>query len=84
MFCYCYYVHYAMITRKNKLILIPTLLSLHNCHENKTTAQFSFQHYFHYTIVMRIKLLHNYHEKKTAIYFPSESSVVLKESYMVQ
>ena len=43
MFCYCYYVHYAMITTKNKLIFIPTLLSLHNCHENKTTTQLSWE-----------------------------------------
>ena len=37
LFYYCYYIHYAMITTRNKLIFIPTLLSLHICHEAKTT-----------------------------------------------
>ena len=40
LFCYCYYVHYAMITTRNKLIFIPTLPSLHNCHEKNTTVLF--------------------------------------------
>ena len=43
MFCYCYYVHYAMITTKIYFIFISTLLSLHNCHENKTTTQLSWE-----------------------------------------
>ena len=46
---YCFpiattYVHYTMITTKNELFFLPTLLSLHNCHENKAT---------YYTIIMR-------------------------------
>ena len=67
------------------LFFIPTLLSLHNYHQDKlcfaiaTTFTspwsrqkinlFSFQHYFLYTIVMRIKLLYNYHEKKNCSIF---------------
>ena len=86
--------------QKIKLFFIQTPLSLHNYHKDKicfaiaTTFTmpwsrqkfilFLFQHYFHYTIVMRIKLLHNYHERKPATYFPSGSSVVLKDPYMIQ
>ena len=67
------------------LFFIPTLLSLHNYHQDKlcfaTAATFtspwsrqkinlfSFQHYFLYTVVMRIKLLYNYHEKKNCSIF---------------
>ena len=43
MFCYCHHVYYTMITTKNKFIFIPTLLSLHNCYENKTTTQLSWE-----------------------------------------
>ena len=41
LFCYYYYVHYAMITTRNKLIFIPTVPSLHNCHEKNTAVLFS-------------------------------------------
>ena len=86
--------------QKIKLFFIQTPLSLHNYHKDKicfaiatsfTTPWsrqkfilFLFQHYFHYTIVMRIKLLHNYHEKKTAVFFPLGSSLVLKDPYIIQ
>ena len=33
LFCYCYYVHYTMITTRNKFIFIPTLPLSQNSHE---------------------------------------------------
>ena len=91
-FCCCYYAHYAMImARKTKLFFIPTLLSLHNYHEDKTL--FCCCYYFHYAMITtRNKLifiptlpsLHHCHEKNTAVLFPSRSSVFLKNSCMMR
>ena len=99
MFCCCYYAHYAMIMTKNQIVFYSNT-TLHNYHEDKILFcycyyvtmpwprqkinLFSFQHYFHYIIVMRIKLLHNNNENKTAVFFAPVSSVFLKDSYIIQ
>ena len=51
---YCYYVHYAMILKKKILFLLLLLRSIRHNYDKKTNY-FSFQHYFHYTIIIRIK-----------------------------
>ena len=92
LFCCCYYAHYAMImTRKNKLFFIPTLLSLCNYHEDKIL--FCHCYYVHHAMItIRNKLIFiptllsllNCHEKNTAVLFPSGSPVFLKDSCMIQ
>ena len=87
-FCCCHYAHYAIIMTK-KFFFIPTLLSLHNCHEDKIL--FSYCYYVHYAIIttrnklifiLTLPSLHNCHEKNTVVL--SGCPVFLKDSWMIQ
>ena len=73
---------------------LAIIMRIKYCFANATTfttprsrqkiTLFSFQHYLHYTIVMRMKLLYDYREKNTAVFSPTGSSLFLKDSHMIQ
>ena len=86
-YIYCFAVnttlHCAMIMTKNKLFILPTLLSLHSYHEGKIL--FSYCYYVHYTMITtKNKLfflptllsLHNCHENKATTQLSWEKTTV--------
>ena len=79
----------TLLLWQKKFFFIPTLLSLHNCHEDKIL--FSYCYYVHYAIIttrnklifiLTLPSLHNCHEKNTVVL--SGSPVFLKDSWMIQ
>ena len=81
LFCYCYYIHYAMITTRNRFIFIPTLPSLHNCHEKNTAVLFpSGSSVF---LKDSCKVSHSGTSVEILSIFFSGSSVFWKKTYMI-
>ena len=75
----------------DKLFFILTLLSLHNYHGDEILLFYCY--YVHYSMIATINKLifiptlpwsQNCHEKNTAVFFPTESSVFLKNASMIQ
>ena len=97
LFCYCCYVHYAMIITKNKLIFISVLISLHNFHKTKVkkVSYFSLstfsvsKRFVHYTVVSYLGISEYFLLRKFSVFkrFVYETVVspsgVSVESYML-